>query len=189
MLESQIDQALRRATLRNDLKVRQEQEEGRRTFAADQSLPNPGTTYLQHAQSDADIPRGRFTAYERSSVTGATPNPASLYPAGPAWSADPGSQLLEPPLGFDNPALEVASIVSTPQAPDPTSDAPSTPLGQRDVGSLSSQPNPATVDPSVPSDVERRVGLGPFSGDPSSVLAGPRDTSRVVGSPVPYRRF
>jgi hypothetical protein len=40
VLERQIDQAERRETLRNDLKVRQQQEERPRVFAEDQSLPN-----------------------------------------------------------------------------------------------------------------------------------------------------
>jgi hypothetical protein len=53
MLESQIDQAERRATLRNDLKVRQQQEERRGTFAPDQSLPRQATTMYAFAQRDA----------------------------------------------------------------------------------------------------------------------------------------
>ena len=169
------------------LSSQEEQAERRRVFAQDQSVQRQATTMHQFAQADAQTPRGRFSQIDAAYVVGSTALPQ--YPqASTPFQRDPVPD--EPPLSaHDNPALEVASIVSTPQAPDPTSDAPSTPLGQRDVGSLSSQPNPATVDPSVPSDVERRVGLGPFSGDPSSVLAGPRDTSRVVGSPVPYRRF
>jgi hypothetical protein len=35
-------------------------------------------------------------------VIGSTPSPASAYPAGPAWSADPGSQCVEPPLSDPN---------------------------------------------------------------------------------------
>jgi len=53
MLESQIDQAEHRATLRNDLKVRQQQEERRGTFAPDQSLPRQATTMYAFAQRDA----------------------------------------------------------------------------------------------------------------------------------------
>jgi hypothetical protein len=53
MLESQIDQQERRETLRNDLTVRQEQEERRRVFAQDQSLPNPSSTFHQHALAKA----------------------------------------------------------------------------------------------------------------------------------------
>jgi hypothetical protein len=163
MLESQIDQQERRETLRNDLKVRQQQEERRRVFA-DQSLPNQATTFYQHALADANIPRGRFTQVEAATVVGS--NPTIDYPAGPAWSADPGSQCVEPPLGLDNPALEVASIVSTPQAPGPTSDAPSTPLGQRDVGSFSQSDDPTTEGPAPLSASPRTqpggVGSSPF---------------------------
>jgi hypothetical protein len=145
MLSNQEDQAERRRILENDRKVREqqrEQAESRRVFAPDQSLPNPGTTFHARAQADADIPRGRFTEHERSTVIGSTPTPATAYPAGPAWSADPGSQCVEPPLGFDNPALEPSVDLEqlsscTAQATGPTSAAaPSTPLGQRtDVGS------------------------------------------------------
>src|SRR6516225_6383114 len=101
------------------LSSQEEQEERRRVFAPDQSLPNQASTFHQRAVADAAMPRGRFSAVEAATVVGA--NPTIDYPAGPAWSADPGAQCVEPPLGLDNPALEVASIVSTPQAPGPTS--------------------------------------------------------------------
>jgi hypothetical protein len=122
--------------LRNDAKVREQQRqqaERRGTFAPDQSLPNPGTTFYQHALTDAATPRGRYSAIEATTVVGA--NPTIDYPAGPAWSADPGSQLLEPSLGWDNPALEEPSAAhsASVEQTGPTSDAP-TPLGQRDVG-------------------------------------------------------
>jgi hypothetical protein len=169
MLESQIDQAERRATLRNDLKVQQQQEERRRTFAQDQSVPNPGSTFHAHAIAEAAMPRGRFSAVENATVVGA--NPVIDYPAGPAWSADPGAQCVEPPLGLDNPALEVASLVSTPQATgDPTD--PATPLAVERVGSPLSQSDDPTTEGSAP---------------PS---ASPRTQPGGVGSsPVPYRRY
>ena len=164
MLESQIDQAERRATLRNDLKVQQQQEERRRTFAQDQSVPNPGSTFHAHAIAEAAMPRGRFSAVEASNVIGSTP-----LPQYPAASAAHQIQLPdEPPLSYDNPALEVASLVSTPQAPDDPADAPSTPDVQRAGSSLSQ------------------------SGDPtpgSRLPPGPARMTRDVGSPVPYRRF
>jgi hypothetical protein len=112
--------------------AQREQAERRRVFAQDQSLPKRATTFHQFAQSDAQTPRGRFTQVDAATVVGA--NPTIDYPAGPAWCADPGSQCVEPPLGFDNPALEPAFLASPAQATGPTSDAPSTPLGQRDVG-------------------------------------------------------
>jgi hypothetical protein len=149
----------------------EQQEERRRVFAQDQSLPKQAITFYQHALADADIPRGRFTEHERSTVIGSTPTPA--YPAGPAWSADPGAQCVEPPLGLDNPALEEAStgLLSSPvEQTGPTSDdAPSTPLGQRTgVGSLSHSDDPATE------------GLAP-------PLATPRAQRGGVGS-SPFRR-
>jgi hypothetical protein len=164
MLERQIDQAERRETLRNDLKV---QEESRRVFAPDQSLPRGATTFHQFAVADADIPRGRFTAHERSTVVGSTP--ATDYPAGPAWSADPGAQCVEPPLGLDNPALELGPLATDEaRATGPTSDALSTPLRQRDVGSLSSD-DPATE------------GLAPPSASPRAQRGG-------AGSSPAFRR-
>jgi len=66
MLESQISQHERRETLRNDLKVRQQQEESRRVFA-DQSLPNQASTLHVFAEADAQTPRaGPFSLGSRS---------------------------------------------------------------------------------------------------------------------------
>jgi hypothetical protein len=117
------------------LSSQEEQAERRRVFAQDQSVQRQATTMLAHAIADAAIPRGRFSAVEAATVVGA--NPVIDYPAGPAWSADPGAQCVEPPLGLDNPALTapVEASCFTQQATDPTSDDPS-PLGH-DVGSLS----------------------------------------------------
>jgi hypothetical protein len=113
------------------LSSQEEQQERRRVFAQDQSVPRQGSTFHQHATADANIPRGRFSAVEAAYAVGSTATPQ--YPqASTPFQRDPVPD--ESPLD-DNPALEVASIVSTPQAPDPTSDDPS-PLG-RDVGSLS----------------------------------------------------
>ena len=145
MLSRQEEDRERREVLRNDALVRRQQEEqseSRRVFAQDQSLPNQATTMHQFAQSDADVPRGRFTSHEHSTVVGGTPIP--VYPPGPAWCADPGSQCVEPPLGLDNPALE----------------------HHREAQAT---PNPASGDvaPSAPLDVEQRdAGLGPFSDHP-----------------------
>ena len=63
-----------------------------------------GTTFSQFAQAEADQVQGRFAAHEKSNVVGSAPIPA--YPAGPNWSTDPGSQCIEPPLSYDNPALD-----------------------------------------------------------------------------------
>jgi hypothetical protein len=144
------------------LSSQEEQAERRRVFAQDQSVQRQATTMHQFAQADAQTPRGRFSQIDAAYVVGSTALPQ--YPqASTPFQRDPVPD--EPPLSaHDNPALEVASIVSTPQAPDPTSDDPS-PLG-RDVGSLSQ------------------------SGDPApEVLAQRISQPQRVGSPVPYRRF
>jgi hypothetical protein len=103
------------------LSSQEEQQERQRVFAQDQSLRS--STFHQHAQADADTPRGRFTSHERSTVIGSTALP--VYPAGPAWCADPGSQCVEPPLGLDNPALEQPSTLSPVEDSAPVSAAPS----------------------------------------------------------------
>jgi hypothetical protein len=150
------------------LSSQEEQIERRRVFAQDQSLPKQATTFHQHALADAQTPRGRFSAVEASYVVGT--NPTIDYPAGPAWCADPGSQCVEPPLGLDNPALDYPSSAVLHPSPaeqlGPTSDAPS-PLGQRDVGSFSSD--------------------DPTTGGLASPSASPRGARGLVGS-SPFRR-
>jgi hypothetical protein len=70
MREDQIDQAERRETLDNDLKVLRER----------------GGTFFQHGLAQAnDMAGGRFAAIGASSVTGSTPIPQ--YPAAAALSA------------------------------------------------------------------------------------------------------
>jgi len=167
MLSSQIDQLDRKEVLENDKRVR-EQQESRRVFAQDQSLPKQATTMHQFAQADALTPRGRFSAVDAATVVGA--QPTIDYPAGPAWSADPGAQCVEPPLGFENPALEPSSTAPDAQATGPTSaDAHSGDVQRTDVGSFSSD-DPTTE------------GIAPPS-------ASPRGARGLVGSSPPLRRF
>ena len=199
MLSRQEDQRERERVLRNDQRVRQQQEQGSRVFAQDQSLRRT-STFHQHALADADTPRGRFSAVENATVIGSKSGVASAYPAGPAWCADPGAQCVEPPLGLDNPALEPSmGLLSSPvEQTGPTlADAPSTPSGQRaDVGSLSSQPNPASAVAPLCSEgpAQRGAGLGQ-SGDFATheetfPASGPARSRRAVaGSPHPFRRF
>ena len=145
------------------LSSQEEQAERRRVFAQDQSLPKQATTMHQFALADVQTPRGRYTTQEQSTVTGA--NPVIDYPAGPAWRADPGSQLLEPPLGLDNPALE-------PARPD------------------EAQATDGPADPSAPLGVER---AGPSLSQSSGGMTADGEQSRSQSdgyvSPVPYRRF
>ena len=127
MLERQIDQAERRAVMRNDLKVREEQE---RVFA-DQSLPNQASTFHQHALADALTPRGRFSAVETSYVVGSKPDVSGAYPAA---SAAHQIQLPdEPPLGLDNPALEPSAVFSSVEDSAPVSEVPSSSAHAGDV--------------------------------------------------------
>ena len=119
------------------LSRQEEMEERKSVLRNEQRLRNPGTTLNQFAQSEAAEARGRFTAHEQSKVIGSTLVPQ--YPAGSAWTADPGSQILEPPLSpHDNPALEPSDLASVPPVQgdvgDP--DAPST-TASPSVGSMS----------------------------------------------------
>ena len=81
-----------------------------------------GTTFSQFAQAEADQVQGRFAAHEKSNVVGSAPIPA--YPAGPNWSTDPGSQCIEPPLSYDNPALDENSAGIRPPVDTGPADAP-----------------------------------------------------------------
>jgi hypothetical protein len=93
MREDQIDQAERRETLENDLKVLQQQ----------------GSTFHQHAQAQAsELSGGRFAAIGSPRVIGATPSPASQYPAAAAHQSDPVG--IEPPLGIDVNAMSESSM-------------------------------------------------------------------------------
>jgi hypothetical protein len=112
---------------------------------------------------------------------GSTAMPASAYPAA---SAAHQIQLPdEPPLGFDNPALDEPSAVRSPVEEDESS----SPL----CGS--SQPNPAPADATSSSDDcddERRgAGLG-LPGDPAGVhFPSPPGTSpNVNAGSLPFRR-
>jgi hypothetical protein len=89
----------RRPTMRPTpmLSKQEEQDERREVIENEKRLRNQGSTFSQFAMSDADTDRGRFTTHEKSTVIGTTPTPASEYPAGPNWSADPVPS--EPSLG------------------------------------------------------------------------------------------
>ena len=141
-----------------------EQRERQRVFAQDQSLR--GSTFHQHALADANTPQGRFSAHAAATVIGSKARIASAYPA--ASAAHQTELPPEPPTGYAidaMPDLEVTSLASSPQAPDPTSDAPLTPLG-RDVGSFSQS-----------------------GGLTSEVLTHHISQPPRVGSPVRHRRY
>src|SRR5262249_25324126 len=122
MLSSQEEMAERKRVLDNDRKVRE------------------GGTFHQFAEADANTPLGRFSAISNAYVVGSKSDVASAYPA--ASSAHQTELPPEPPLSFDNPALE-PSLLAQAQAPP--------------------NPAPGDVAPSTTSCVERRdVGLGSF---------------------------
>jgi hypothetical protein len=149
MLERQIDQHERRATLDNDRKVREE----RHVFAQDQSLRS--STFHQHAQADADTPRGRFSAVSNAYVVGSTPQ--VNYPAAAAHQRDPCGP--EPSLGYAIDAMPEPEPPALPEAPtgEPLS-AP--PLGGSPLSQGGSAPEviPASVSANAgPSTFRRRV--------------------------------
>jgi hypothetical protein len=102
------------------LSRQEEQAERRRVFAQDQSLRNQASTFHQHAQADAQTPRGRFSQVSAAYVVGSTATPQ--YPqASTPFQRDPVPD--EPPLD-DNPALEASPSASSPQATDGPAGAP-----------------------------------------------------------------
>jgi hypothetical protein len=108
MLSRQEEEQERRETLENDRLVRE---------AEHRRLLREGTTFHQHAQSAAnDTGGGRFASSGAPHVTGSSPVP--IYPAGPQWTADPGSQVVEPPLSvYENPAIEPSAAAEATGAP------------------------------------------------------------------------
>jgi hypothetical protein len=111
-----------------------------------------------------DIHQGRFAAIGPATVVGSTAFPN--YPAAAQHQSDPCGP--EPALRYPidaMPDLEPSSLLAPPeaQATDPTSaDAPSTPLGQRDVGPLSQSDDPATEETFPASGVASELGRRPF---------------------------
>jgi hypothetical protein len=86
------------------------QEEERKVREAEHArLLREGTTFHQRAQAFADeINQGRFAAIGSPTVVGAQPVPQ--YPAAsPSWQIQLPD---EPPLGFENPAIEGPSAGS-----------------------------------------------------------------------------
>jgi hypothetical protein len=95
--EDQIDQAERRETLANDLKVLQQKQR------------EQGSTFLDHYQDDTG--GGRFAALGSPTVVGKAA--VSKYPAAGAHQADPVG--VEPRLGISVSDLEssMATLVSS----------------------------------------------------------------------------
>jgi hypothetical protein len=194
MLSSQEEMAERRATLRNDLKV--QQEERQRMFAPNE--PNKTSTYFRHAIADADTPRGRFSAVDASYVVGSKPDASAAYPA--ASSAHQTELPPEEPLGYSveemipvGPEYSLAQGQGgAPSAFDVAAPPPNPELGPASHHALpvaQALPDPA---PAPTGDVER-AGSGLFrnqSGDQTTeVSTRVSHTSGPVGSPVHYRRF
>jgi hypothetical protein len=129
MLSKHEEQAERLDVLENEKRLKRGSSLSRGTSDIQ------GSTYLGHTHNDVG---GRFSAISNPTVIGATAVPN--YPAASAWSADPGSQMLEPPLSpYDNPALEPPpsdlgpSVSPAKATPNPSSQAP--PLADEGLGS------------------------------------------------------
>ena len=131
----QEDQAERRETLDNDLKVLQQR----------------GSTFHLHAQAQADeISQGRYRATGVPRVVGSTPTPASQYPA--ASAAYQTELPPEGPLGYRvdaMPGLE-SSMAPPVEVTDGPAQAPSGDGG------------PATSSGGL---VSERAGSSPFQSD------------------------
>jgi hypothetical protein len=108
-----------------------EQAERRRVMAQDASLPDQTGTFMSHTNSEIG---GRYGAATPTPyVIGSTAVP--IYPQAAApFQRDPVPN--EPPLSFDNPALETSTI----EAHGPAPDVPASPLSvERSAGSSLSQ--------------------------------------------------
>ena len=167
MLSRQEEDRLRRQVLRNDLSVRQQQEESRRVFAPDQSIPRQATTMQAFALAEAATPRGRFSAVETATVVGA--QPTVNYPAAAAHQHDPCGP--EPSLGYRIDAMEPSTDFSSASPVEQTG---------------------GPTDPATPLAVERGGSPLSQSDDPTTEVNPQRHFTprgRVGSSPVPYRRF
>jgi hypothetical protein len=103
MLSRQEEEQERRETLENDRKVLE---------AERRRILREGTTFHQFGQSQAnDEAGGRFAAVNAATVVGA--EPAMKYPQLPSsspWSGAQPEPGPEPPLGFENPAIEPSAV-------------------------------------------------------------------------------
>lgn len=84
------------------LSRQEEMDERKSILENDQRLRNQGTTFHQFGTSEAETPKGRFTAHDTAQVVGATPVPS--YIGAPNWAHDPVPQ--ENPTGIDINAIE-----------------------------------------------------------------------------------
>jgi hypothetical protein len=110
MREDQIEQAERQAVFANDRRVREQAQRG--------------ATYKAFADADTEIP-GRFQSIAAAHVIGSTPTPATQYPAcSPALAVQLPD---EPPLSFDNPALDPSAGLSAAEQLGGAAVAPSAP--------------------------------------------------------------
>jgi hypothetical protein len=137
MLSRQEEDRERRETLRNDLKVRRQEEQG--------------SAYIDHYTQDMG---GRFASVGAATVVGADPIPN--YPAAAAHQHDPCGP--EPSLGYriDDPSDPVEASFFTQQATGEPADAP--PLAER-VGSPLSHGGSAPEE--FPSSGKRGHAAGP----------------------------
>jgi hypothetical protein len=105
MLSSQEEQREREETLRNDLDVKRQQAQREQSG-----------TFFSHAEAAAnDTAGGRFASVNVATVVGA--EPAMKYPQLPSsspWSGAQPEPGPEPPLGFENPALETSADFAFP---------------------------------------------------------------------------
>jgi len=139
MREDQIDQAERLETLLQDADLRRRQQAG----------PEAGT-YLSHTHSELG---GRFAVAEHRIITGvASPKPPPL-PASSPWSGAQPQPGPEPPLGFNNPALDDSTGFSVTPV-DPSAASLSAPAAAEQLGDLTSADAPSTV---TSGDEEQRV--------------------------------
>jgi hypothetical protein len=175
MLSSQEEQIERIETIENDRLVRE---------AEQRRIQLEGTTMHQHAQSAAnDEAGGRFASVNPTTVVGAQPLP--VYPQLPSsspWSGTQPEPGIEPPLGFENPAVEESSMAMMWSSSIEATGAPVTEALSPDV----------QVPPSPVDDVETGAGAPFFSEAMAAqgtsqiaVPSGEDDAVRLARPPAP----
>jgi hypothetical protein len=115
------------------LSSQEEQAERRRVFAQDQSVPNKGSTFHQHALADAQTPRGRYDPVTTATVIGSKSDVSGAYPAAAAHQHDPCGP--EPSLGYRIHDLNPSDLEQSPPAQGNSAAQESVP-SPRDLGDV-----------------------------------------------------
>jgi hypothetical protein len=154
MLSSQQEQIEREEVMRQDADLRKRQEEAERR-AKEQSA-----TFFSHTHTDEISGGGRFAGTSPATVIGQ--DPQMKYPQLPSsspWSGAQPEPGPEPPLSFDNPAIDGTSAV-----PIRPAEELGAPAADEALASEGGRPSVGVQAPSPAGAVETAsAGAPPFS--------------------------